>query len=228
MHALINSIRIIIVCVLFLGMVSTVTADVFFKSKGSINQIIDKMDTTLVYSSELEVNGEPGSISIYKLHEYNALSKLAKYLKLDSSMYSEDGFRVKLTKEQGDGMIFAIGDGGSFNDSGPIVLHFISAEKSTPKWIFPELTSPAESKIQFSVKDATRNMRMCIYLDDASANIAMDNMRNNLIKNGWECVTPGKSSTCLFFAREDSVILVAATPSHSDLIGTSILIMEKK
>lgn len=214
-------------CLAILFVVSTSTAEVFIKSRGSINQIIDKMASTLVYSSKLEVNGAPGSVSIYTLHDLNALALLAKYLKLDLSLYSENGFRVKLTKEQGGGMIFAIADGGSLNNSEPVIIHFVCAESSNPQWLFPEISMPANANIQFSVMDSSRNMRMCTYTGEESVKGAIINIETELLKNGWECVTPGNRATSLFFAKGDSVVLVSATPLQ-DSDGCTVLIMEKK
>ncbi|MBO7298945.1 MAG: hypothetical protein J6V41_03920 [Kiritimatiellae bacterium] len=217
-----------LICILSFCIALIVRADVFVKTNARINKALDRMASTLVYSSEIEVNGAPGSVSVYTLHEYNSLARLAKYLKLDVQNSLENGFRVKLTKDQGGGMLFAFASDDEKNGSNPIVIHFACEDNSTPKWLFPELGLPENSKIQFSVKDSTRDMRMCIYNGGASARAAIISLESELSQKGWNRVTPGEKSTCLFFAKDDSVMLVTAMPSTSSLDGSTVLIMEKK
>lgn len=205
-----------------------VDAAVYVKNQHAMNNVLDKLASVLVHSSELEVNGVKGNVSVYTLHELNSLERLARYLKLDSSILSEDGFRIKLSDEQGGGMIFAIADGGPANNSAPMVIYFSSIEGGSPTWLFPEIKSPEESNIQFSVSDISRNMRMCTYVDVSTPREAIANVSTMLAGNGWKSMTPGASSTSVFFAKGDSVILVAAVPSIDRRAGSTVLIIEKK
>lgn len=210
---------------LFIG---TATAAVFVRTTDKFGKIMDKLASKLEYTSELEVNGAPGVVSVYTLHELFAIERLAKYLGFDHSRIADNGFKVKLKDEQGGGMLFAIANNSSEGNQNPLVIHFSCPEKGTPKWLFPEIASPTEDSIQFSVKDASRDMSMCTYLDEGSAGSAVQKVKQELISNGWECVTPGNAITGMFFAKGDSVILVSATPQPDANAGSTVLIMKKK
>lgn len=217
-----------IVLLLFLAFISTATSAVFIRTRGGINNFFDKLASTQVYTAELEVNGAPGTISIYNFYEHDSLDKLVKYLGLDPSLLSQDGFRAKLTEEQGGGMIFAFADGGVENNHAPTVIYFSSPENGAPVWLFPNIASPPQSDIQFSVRDSSRAMKICTYIDSRGVYGAIDNVRFQLSNDGWECITPGRSSTSVFFVKNDSITLVSAVPSPVVDGGCTVLIMEKE
>lgn len=216
----------IFVTLILVSSMLVASAAVFVKTKGTISNVMDKLASRLEYTSELEVNGAPGVVSVYTLYDLNAIEHLAKYIGYDFANISDDGFRVKLTEEQGGGMLFAIAAHKVGNGAAPLVLYFDCSEKGDPQWLFPEIPSPNADAIQFSVKDVSRNMTMCTYTDATSANQAIEKVRLELLSDGWECATPGSKATSLFFAKGDSVMLVSATPA-SDIGGCTVLIMKK-
>jgi hypothetical protein len=213
--------QISILCFLFVLTLS-LEAAVFVKTRGSLYNAIDKLPSTLEYSSELEINGEPGTVSVYTLHDYNSIYRLAKNIGIDTELFSENGFRAKLDEKQGGGMLFAF-----FQEKEKVTLiHFLSSGDGTPMWLFPQLSTP--STVQFSILDESRNMRMCTYIDEGTVRLAIEKVSLELEKKGWERVTPGNSPTSLFFAKEDSIILVSAVELPKNQSGASVLIMEKK
>lgn len=216
----------IFVAFLFVASMLVASATVFVKTKGAISNVMDKFASRLEYTSELEVNGAPGVVSVYTLHDLNAIERLAKYIGYDCAKISDDGFRVKLNEDQGGGMLFVIAAHKVGNGSAPLVLYFDCPEKGTPQWLFPEISSPNQEALQFSVKDMSRNMTMCTYTDAASANQAIEKVSLELLSDGWVCATPGSKATSLFFAKGDSIMLVSATPA-SDIVGCTVLIMKK-
>lgn len=214
-----------IVVALFMITMLFASAAVFVKAKGSIFNVMDKLATKLEYTSELEVNGSPGVVYVYTMYDFNAIERLAKHVGYDPANISEDGFRVKLDEKQGGGMLFAISSNKLGEGSAPLVLYFSGVEKGTPQWLFPELPAPEPTAIQFSVKDTSRKMTMCTYIDNGTPAQAIDGVRLALLTDGWDCVTPGTQSTGVFFAKEDSVVLVSATSTSN---GSTVLIMKKK
>ena len=189
---------------------------------GGVRAAAERLERTgahEVYSSDFEINGGRGVISVYGFAPGASWRAAASALGVQAGA---GGAAAALPDDPG---TYLVASGGAPGSGGFAVLTDAADGGGSAEWPFDDFSMPPGMTPGFTASDSCTGSVACMVYTDVEPDAAVSAVSGAARTAGWSVVSPSvPCSTCIFLGRGDEVLVISACRLASGA-GTGVLVM---